>query len=251
MEEKVQFLSDGYKIIGNLHLPRKNAPAVVLCHGLASSKDSEKWLALTYRLYDEGSAVLRFSFRGCGLGDEWSEGASEDTTLTNRVKDYQAALDFLQASGRVDMSRVGVVGSSLGVCTALAGNDPRVKAYVFLATPPRMMPTPEMLKSFAEKGYFEYASGESPMVFRVTKALFDDFQQYDMFELIKKLRRPVLMIQGSKDEIPIKYVRELFNNASEPKRFELIEGGTHSFADDPAHLAKVIDLSAEWFKRYL
>lgn len=251
MQYSVHFLSEGYKLVGNLHLPRKNAPVVVFCHGLASSKDSEKWLTLACKLYDEGFAALRFSFRGCGSGEEWSEGSFEHSTLTNRVKDYQAALAFLQVDGRVDINRLSVIGSSLGVCTALAGASPLVKAYVLLASPPKMMATPEMAQAFDEKGYFEWAEDDSPSKYRITRELFDDFQQYNMFELIKQIRSPILMIQGGKDQIPMKLVRQLYADANEPKRLEIIEGGSHSFADDPVHLAKVIELSTEWFKRWL
>ncbi|MDI6807110.1 MAG: alpha/beta hydrolase [Candidatus Aenigmarchaeota archaeon] len=71
----VEFRSEGYKLIGNLHLPPyENTPPILLCHGLASSKDSEKWLTFACRLEDEGYAALRFNFRGCGWANEWSEG---------------------------------------------------------------------------------------------------------------------------------------------------------------------------------
>ncbi|MDP2916365.1 MAG: alpha/beta fold hydrolase [Dehalococcoidia bacterium] len=250
-EMSVTFLSEGYRLLGNLHLPREKAPVILFSHGLASSKDSEKWVALACRLYDEGYAVLRFSYRGCGLGEEWSEGTSEDTTLTSRVRDYEAALEFLRSSGKVDANRIGVIGSSLGVCTAIAAGSPLVKNYVFLATPPRMIATPEMKESFEKKGYFEFANSGDPIPFRITRALFDDFQKYNMFELIKRIQSPVLMVQGSKDQIPIKDVRRLYDGANEPRRLEIIEGGSHSFIDNPEHLAKVIDLTIDWFKRYL
>ena len=103
--ETVEFDSEGYRLIGNLHLPlNTNAPCTVLCHGLVSSKDSEKWLTFASRLEDEGVASLTFNFRGCGWGKEYSEGEFQDTTLTDRIKDYKAALDFLESTGRYTMN---------------------------------------------------------------------------------------------------------------------------------------------------
>ena len=75
--ERVEFRSEGYKLVGNLHCPCENAPCVLLCHGIASSKDSEKWLTVACNLEDEGYSALRFNFRGCGWGDDISLLASQ------------------------------------------------------------------------------------------------------------------------------------------------------------------------------
>lgn len=248
--ERVEFRSEGYRLIGNLHCPYENAPCVLLCHGIASSKDSEKWLTFACNLEDEGYAALRFNFRGCGWGDEWSEGDFQDTTLTSRIKDYKAALDFLMSTGRVDTNRLGVIGSSFGGCTIIAANDPRPKSYVALATPYRFGATPVMLKSFQEKGYYENPGAKEPRMSRIKETLYDDFEQYDMADAVKKIKHPLLIIHGSKDAIPLGDARRLYENANEPKRLEIIEGGSHIFVDT-GHLGKVIDLSIGWFKKYL
>ncbi|MFC1864661.1 alpha/beta hydrolase [Chloroflexota bacterium] len=248
--ERVEFRSEGYKLIGNLNCPYEKAPCVLLCHGIASSKDSEKWLTFAHNLEDEGYAALRFNFRGCGWGDEWSEGDFQDTTLTNRVKDYKAALDFLVSTGKVDASRLGVIGSSFGGLTIIAANDPRPKTYVALATPYKLGTSPVMLESFREKGYYEYPGAEEPRMSRIKETLYDDLESYDMAEAIKKIKHPLLIIHGSKDAIPVSDARILYENANEPKKLEVIEGGSHIFVDT-GHLGKVIDLSIGWFKRHL
>ncbi len=82
--EKVNFLSEGQKISGILHLPeKKNPPCVIASHGLLSSKDSEKYIALGNRLSQERIAMLRFDFRGIGE----SEGRMEDDTISRRIVD--------------------------------------------------------------------------------------------------------------------------------------------------------------------
>jgi dipeptidyl aminopeptidase/acylaminoacyl peptidase len=248
--ERVEFRSEGYKLIGNLHCPFENAPCVLLCHGLASNKDSEKWLTSACNLEDEGFAALRFNFRGCGWGGEWSEGDFQDTTLTARIKDYKAALDFLVGTGRVDTSRLGVIGSSLGGCTIIAANDPRPRTYAALATPYEFVTTPVVLKSLQEKGYYENLKAGEPRTSRIKKTLYDDLKLYDMGEAVRKIRHPLLIIHGSEDAIPVSDARRLYENANEPKRLEIIEGGSHTFVDT-GHLGKVIDLSIEWFKKYL
>ena len=248
--ETVAFYSEGYRLIGNLHCPYENAPCVLLCHGIASSKDSEKWLTFADGLENEGFAALRFSFRGCGWGDEWSEGDFQDTTLTSRIKDYKAALDFLESTGNVDTNRLGVAGSSFGGCTIIAANDPRPKCYVALATPYELGTTTEVLKSFREKGYYEFPGVVEPRMSRIKETLYDDFKSYDMGEAVKRIEHPLLIVHGSRDTIAVSDARRLYENASQPKRLEIIEGGSHTFVDT-GHLGTVIDLSIGWFKKYL
>jgi len=247
----VEFNSEDYRLIGNLHLPmQRNAPCIVLCHGLASSKDSEKWLTFARDLEYRGYAALRFNFRGCGWGNEWSEGNFEDTTLTGRIKDYRAALNFLERSGRVDFNRLGVIGSSFGGCTIIAANDPRPKAYIAMATPYRFEPTTEMLRSFRKTGYYQNPEATQSRMSRTKKDLYEDFEQYDMGEAVRKINRPLLIIHGSKDTIPVSDAQSLYDDANDPKSLEIVEGGSHIFVDT-GHLGKVISLSIGWFDKYL
>jgi hypothetical protein len=95
------FHSRNQKLLGNLHLPYQNAACVITLHGLESSKDSGKWPTIAARLTDKGYACLRFNFRGCGSGAEKSEGEFEDVRLTGRIRDYKAALQFLQDTDKV------------------------------------------------------------------------------------------------------------------------------------------------------
>ena len=68
--EKVFFQSEGQTLTGILHLPdQNNPPCVIASHGLLSSKDSEKYIALGERLAEEGIAMLRFDVRGIGESD--------------------------------------------------------------------------------------------------------------------------------------------------------------------------------------
>ena len=61
----------------------------------------------------------------------------------------------------------------------------------------------------------------------------------------------MLIIHSNEDEtVPVESAHELYANAEEPKRLEIIEGASHSF-DNAEHLERVIDLSMEWFQRYL
>jgi alpha/beta superfamily hydrolase len=228
MELNVTFRSENQQIFGNLHLPYENAACIITLHGLESSKDSGKWPIIASRLYDEGYACLRFNFRGCGEGPEKSEGKFEDTNLTARIKDYKSALQFLQDTERVDLGRLGVIGSSFGGMVAIAAEDKRIKAMVTLSTP-----------------YIIRLSRPSEEV-----GFYKDLQKYDLLKAIRSTP-PVLVIHGSSDEVvPLEHSQQLHEAAIKPKRLEIIGGANHVFSQSE-HLNEVINLSLGWFKKYL
>lgn len=229
MEESlVTFYAEHQKLFGNLHLPYQNAPCVITLHGLESSKDSGKWPNIAARLNDEGYACLRFNFRGCGSGPEKSEGAFEDVRLTGRIRDYKAAVQFLEDTGKVDMRRMGVIGSSFGGMVAIAAQVTRVKAMVCLATP------------------YELSLRGS----RFNKRFYDDLRNYDLLQAVRNAP-PLLILHGSADElVPPAHAQKLYEAARKPKRLAIIEGADHVFSQSE-HLNTVIELSFEWFKRYL
>ncbi len=227
-ESSVTFYAEHQKLFGNLHLPYYNAPCVIAMYGLESSKDSGKWPLIAARLNDEGIACLRFNFRGCGSGPEKSEGAFEDVSLTGRIRDYNAAVQFLKDTGKVDIRRMGVIGSSFGGMVAVAAQNPRIKAMVCLSTPYELSLRGSMFN----------------------KKFYNDLRNYDLLQAARNAP-PLFILHGSSDElVPPTHAQKLYEAAREPKRLEIIEGADHVFSQ-PEHLQKVIEMSLAWFKTYL
>ncbi len=242
--ESVTFYSEDQRIFGNLHLPYEKAPCIITLHGLESSKDSGKWPTIASRLYCEGFACLRFNFRGCGEGLEKSEGEFEHASLTGRIKDYRSALQFLQDTGKVDMRRLGVIGSSFGGMVAVAAQDKRIKAMITLSTPHRI-PRFDRPQIPEEVNYVEPPSGRG-----FKKGFYEDLWRYDVLKAIRSAP-PILILHSSSDEVvPLEHSQKLYEAAAEPKRLEIIEGADHIFSKRE-HLNKVIDLSLEWFRKFL
>jgi dipeptidyl aminopeptidase/acylaminoacyl peptidase len=240
MDELVSFSVEQQRLVGNLHLPFRNAPCVVALHGLESSKDSGKWPIIAAQLYDEGIACLRFNFRGCGAGPEKSDGIFEDVSLSGRIHDYQAALTFLHETGKIDLSRLGVIGSSFGGMVALAARDARIKAMVLLSTPYTMQEPQSSTGS-----YYQLPSGR-----RLKQGFYGDLRTYNLLEAVRSAP-PLLILHGSADElVPVEHARQLYEAALEPKRLELLPGADHVFSRID-HLKKAVELSVSWFKKYL
>jgi len=232
--EKVSFISEGYKISGILHLPEKeNPPCVVASHGLLSSKDSEKYIALGERLSKEGVAMLRFDFRGIGE----SEGTEEDNTVSKKVADLGEAINFVRSHPAL-ANRIGLLGSSLGGFLSLikASMDKEIRAIVIWATPLHMGD----LKS-------KERDKDTPLP---PEAFFKDLPKHRLPPLLPKVSN-CLVIHGEKDElVPVDQAREIFHSLGSPKEIQIIEGADHRLTD-PRHRQRAMDLSVEWFNEYL
>jgi len=225
-EKNVRF--GEYGLAGVFHSPcEKTSTCVITCHGLYSSKDSEKYVNIAHR-FCEGFAVLRFDFRGCGE----SVGRFEDTSITGRMEDLESVLDFVQERG---YGNIGVMGSSLGGTVAIltAAKDRRVKALVTWATPCYLE---ELFREEEIKGL---------------EKLRQDVSKYNVVKAVKEIHCPVLIVHGSLDEqVPLSHAEVLYENANEQKDIQIIENADHRLTD-PAHRRRAVELTLNWFKKYL
>jgi len=218
-----------FGLAGVLHSPNERTSAcVITCHGFYSSKDSEKYVEIAHRFCRENLAVLRFDFRGCGE----SGGRFEDTSLTTRMEDLESALDFVEERGYGNM---GVMGSSLGgtVSILVAAKDKRIKALVTWATPYHL---DKLFRGEVIKGL---------------EKLRLDAKKYDVVKAVKEMHCPILIVHGSLDEqVPLSHAEVLYENANKPKDIQIIKGADHRLTN-PIHRRRAVELTLNWFKKYL
>lgn len=232
--EKVSFMSEGQKISGILHLPEKeHPPCVIASHGLLSSKDSEKYIALGNKLSQEGMSMLRFDFRGVGE----SEGRIEDDTVSGRIADLGSAIYFAQSHPGLG-NRIGLVGSSLGGYVSLihASMEKEIRAVVIWSTPFHL----DNLRSKRQKE-------DDPLP---GEAFFKDLPKHRLLPLLPKVSN-CMVIHGEEDElVSVNQAWEVFQGLGESKEIHVIEGADHRLTN-PGHRQRAMNLSADWFKKYL
>jgi dipeptidyl aminopeptidase/acylaminoacyl peptidase len=207
-------------------------PCVVLSHGLVSSKDSSKWVQLAERLMDAGVAACRFDYHGCGE----STGDIRHTSLTKRLENLSAIIDYLVNHYAVDGARLGIIGSSFGASTALikAARDPRIRCTSLWATP-------HLLEKKDEETVSEILFDDE---------LYDDFSSYDILGEAARVSRS-LVIHGTADEVvPYREGVDIYQALSDPKACELIDGADHILSD-PVHRERAVSLALRWFAAYL
>jgi len=246
MQKAVIFKSQGETIFASIGIPHEGAGCVIMSHGMEGSKDERKWLLLADKLYRTGFAYLRFNYRGCGEGKEASQGNLEDTTLSSRIRDFRAAVDFALTTG-VNENRLAAVGSSLGGTVAVVAYEGRIKAMALLATPCRFrIPLDEMYEVYKGERFFKLPSGS-----KIKKNFFDDIGNYDICAAVERINCPLLVIHGDADNlVPFENGQRIYERANEPKRLEIIKGGNHGF-DEPHHMEQITKLTLDWFKQYI
>lgn len=144
--EVVRFMtSDGIEIVGDFERPAGAVsagpfPVVILLHMYRSNRAAFK--PLTAELNKAGFATLAIDFRGHGdsggkLRDALTRSVEQrDTQVFNAMDgDVRAAYEFLAARKDVDVSRLAIVGASVGCSIAMkyAAADRSVDAVVCLS----------------------------------------------------------------------------------------------------------------------
>ena len=113
---KTSFESGGRTLYGKLEGRGKHA--VVLLHGLCSSKNAPSSRMLAGALNERGITTFRFDMTGCGE----SEGKVKDRKISNWVEDAESALAYMRGRGHT----TALYGGSMGSVVALHAADDEV-----------------------------------------------------------------------------------------------------------------------------
>jgi|SoiMethySBSTD1v2_1073268.scaffolds.fasta_scaffold00167_73 dipeptidyl aminopeptidase/acylaminoacyl peptidase len=229
----------GTSLVGVLHLPTTAGgpfPAVIACHGLGASKDSDKYLLLGATLPTVGLALVRFDFRGAGE----SGGSYREATTAMRIDDLEAVLDFLAKHPALS-NRMGLLGSSMGGYVAWHVAHRRIQAGG-APLPVVTWNAPADLTSLEAREMSE-ASGLGP-------ALVAEVRNGRLAEAPVGVSH-ALVVQGERDEVVAPgHGRRLYERARDPRALHLIAAGDHRLTD-MRHREEAVERSQGWMTRHL
>lgn len=236
--EEVSIELKGYKLAGTLLLPKNGKrpfPAVVTSTGSGQQTRDERlplpglekyrpFRQLAERLASRGMAVLRVDDRGVGASTGLD--TLEKATTFDFADDVRAQVAYLRTRREIDPQRIAVIGHSEGgiIAPLVASTDPRLAAIVLLAGPaergdavlsyqldlafasdPKLSET-EKAQKRAENQAFIRAVIEKGDVSKYPLALQSlnadwtrAFLTYDPLPTIRKVRQPILILQGALD----------------------------------------------------
>jgi fermentation-respiration switch protein FrsA (DUF1100 family) len=174
---------------------------VLLCHGNGGNIGER--IPHVALLSAAGFDVLAFDYRGYGRS---SGRPGERGTYC----DARAARDTLLRQDGVDGARVLYLGESLGGAVALT---------LALDLPPAGLILQSTFTSVRAMARLHYPF--------LPRALVPD--AYPSLRLIRRLRAPLLVLHGDRDDIvPLEHGQALFDAAPGPKRIEVLPGAGHN-----------------------
>ncbi|HYH81650.1 MAG TPA: alpha/beta fold hydrolase [Longimicrobium sp.] len=211
----------GHRLAGTLTLPRERRgriPAVVTITG-SGSQDRDEAIPLVpgYRPFRQvadtlgrrGIAVLRMDDRGHG----GSEGDGMKATSRDFAGDIAAAVAYLRTRPEIDPDRIALLGHSEGgiIAPMVAADDPRVRALVLIAATSR---TGRRIIDYQIRNQVRQDTAipeaRRDSAYRANMAQFDSagaqmpwipfFVDYDPLPTARRVRQPVLILQGATDQ---------------------------------------------------
>ena len=209
----------GHTLAGTLTRPTGTGkvPAVVTITG-SGTQDRDEYIPFAggVRIFRQvadtlgrrGIAVLRLDDRGAG-----GSGGDINGTSADFADDIRAAVAFLRARADIDGARIALVGHSEGgmIAPMVAATDPRLAAIVLMAGPAstgRAIIDDQTANLVQGDSAIPAAAKDSAL--RATRAQFDStaarspwlryFLMYDPIPTVRRVRQPVLILQGATDQ---------------------------------------------------
>ncbi|MBU4377004.1 MAG: alpha/beta hydrolase [Candidatus Omnitrophica bacterium] len=227
-EKELVFKSGDISLNGALSVPtakKEPYPALLLIWDKGPSDKNALGIFtdIASILARNGYCVLRFDKRGVGK----SQGFFSTYDQAEEIEDLKSAVQFLKSLPEVDKDRIGVLGYGEGGFYAayLAGAISDIRVCVFLAAGATMDPlknnakkitdwiknnigdNPQYIESAVKAlsqtkeismGQGDWTTIEASSVF--TKKV-KTYGSYDMLEVLKEVKAPVLIIHGKNDRI--------------------------------------------------
>lgn len=226
MEKKLFFQnSQGQKLAAILTDPSgdKEKPIIVLCHGFASSKESNTCKSIAEKLREKNISTFRFDFFAHGE----SEGKFEDLTVTEAIDDTMRAIEYLKGMG---YKKIGLFGSSFGGLSSYFVAAKSEDIYILILKAP--------VASYAE--FSAYTDRERVKKWKSTdydvregKKLKYDFYKDSMnhiaYDVAEKIKVPTLILHGNQDrDVPVEQsinITKYIQNCA----LEIVVGADHRF----------------------
>jgi len=214
-----------------IHYPEnKTDKLAILCPGYLDSKDYRGLVGLAVALEEQGYVVARFEPTGT-----WeSEGDISDYTTSQYLEDIKNVLEYMLSQANYKQILLG--GHSRGgqVSILYAARDSRISTVLGImpsSGPIQGQRREEWEKAGINISQRDLPAGENKKIeFRVPFNHVLDRDQYDAVGDVKKIKVPIVLIAGELDDlVPPDDVKEIFDNANDPKKFIVIPNIGHDY----------------------
>jgi len=174
---------------------------IICCHGLYSSKESEKYLEIAEMAGERNISCVRFDFSGCG-----ESGGKFSSSLDERLKDLQKVMSYLKE--KFENAKYALLGSSLGGMVSIRYASMEETSSIITLASPYEIEIEGRRESIAED--------------------------------VKRCSR-ILVMHGQRDELlPVEHAIKIYEGAMEPKKIMLFPTD-HSFSDRESRSVAIVE----------
>lgn len=289
-KERIEFIVDGDKVVGELHLPSGNGPhAAVIVGGPMTSVKEQVTGVYAHALAERGFAAFAIDHRHYGESDGEPR---QYENYHHKIQDLKAALNTLAEHPAIDAHRIGAVGVCLGVGYVMWScvDNPLVKAIggvvgYYRDVADMKARDPEGFAAKVEQGvsarkHYESTgevltvpavatTGDAAMTtqelvdyygrraavpnYKNTFALMsrEHFLPFDVQPAASRIGAPVCLIHSEKALSP-HWARKYYDALTVPKQIQWLESsGQVEFYDNAALVTKTSDILAEHLRKHL
>jgi hypothetical protein len=216
------------KIYAQLYKPKKigKIPIVIYSHGLGASYRAG--VDYAKELVKYGIATITIDFRG-GANKSNSNGSPKDMSFLTEMDDIETIIEYVKELDFVDKDQIILMGSSQGgaVSALVSAKRDDLKGAVLLY-PALGIPT-HVSNWFKSK---DAIPEEVQMTKKITVGpkYFLDIWDLDVYSEIAKDEKPILILQGTKDDLVSPEHSKKVDNIYKNSELYLIEGAEHGFS---------------------
>lgn len=250
----VTFPFNNFNLSGAIHFPasiEEKTPTLIFVHGFVGSKVGEHRLFVKAARYfsELGFSVFRFDFSGCGESD----GDYRSVTVTQQIRELQAAIDYISTYDVVDEKQITVIGHSLGgaVSSLTAAIDNRINKLILWS--PVARPFKDItritglhaVESAIQYGKYDYQG------FYLGHTFFQDLKQHKPLTDIESYTGDTLVIHASQDkDVPKENGHDYYTalkkrNPNQKSKLLFIENADHTFSSY-SYENQLFELTYEW-----
>lgn len=239
----------GYQLNAFLELPANQKPEfyAIFAHCFTCTSSLSAVKNISRALTNYGFGVVRFDFTGLGK----SEGEFHESHFSANVTDLIAVSNYMKEHFQAPSLLVGHSLGGAAVITA-ASKLTSVKAVATIGAPADVEHVTHLfshgIHEVQEKGEVAINIGGRP--FKINRDFVDNFTKTDLPEIVRNLRKPILIMHSPIDKIVgIKNAEKIYVNAHHPKSFVTLDNADHLLTnpEDSKYAGNVI---GTWVQRY-
>jgi uncharacterized protein len=258
--------SEGLPIRGNFDAHENPRALVVIAHGFKGFKDWGFFPWLAEYLCNHRYAVCRFNMSRSGIGENPESfdrlDLFEDDTYSTQISDLVSAT--AHAHKRFGEIPTFLLGHSRGGGIALLAADliPHLHGVITWSAIGRADRWDEAAKKkWRDDGFTEVVNQRTGQVMRMSTAMLDDYEanrdQLDIGEAVRRLRVPLLVVHGGRDEsVPVAEAHGLADASPDTSKLIIASAGhtynaIHPLVHVPPQLICAAEVSAHFVGAHL